>query len=55
MNEAVEQLVELQNTSQAVQVRFSYSRPEQRWINRTMIRVIEALSGQPRLERLSFR
>lgn len=33
-------------------VRFSYSRPEQRWLNRTLIRVVERLSGQPHLERL---
>ena len=33
-------------------VRFSYSRPEQRWLNRTMIRAIERFSGQPYLERL---
>ncbi len=33
-------------------VRFSYSRPEQPWLNRTTIRIIERLSGQPRLERL---
>jgi putative hemolysin len=33
-------------------VRFSYSRPEQRWLNRTMIRTIERFSGQPYLERL---
>lgn len=33
-------------------VRFSYSRPEQRWLNRSVIRAIEWLSGQPHLERL---
>lgn len=33
-------------------VRFSYSRPDQRWINRSLIRLIERLSGQPHLERL---
>jgi len=33
-------------------VRFSYSRPEQPWVNRSVIRLIERLSGQPRLERL---
>lgn len=33
-------------------VTFSYSRPEQRWMNRTLIRTIEHLSGQPLLERL---
>lgn len=34
------------------EVRFSYSRPEQRWIDRTVIRAIERLSGQVELERL---
>jgi len=33
-------------------VRFSYSRPEQRWLNRSLIRVVERFSGQPYLERL---
>jgi putative hemolysin len=33
-------------------IRFSYSRPEQHWVNRMVIRTIERLSGQPRLERL---
>lgn len=33
-------------------VRFSYSRPEQRWFDRTMIRLIERASGQPHLEEL---
>ncbi|MFO1132215.1 MAG: lysophospholipid acyltransferase family protein [Hyphomicrobiales bacterium] len=33
-------------------VRFSYSRPEQRWFNRSLIRAVERLSGQPHLERL---
>jgi putative hemolysin len=33
-------------------VRFSYSRPEQPWLNRTVIRIIERISGQPRLEGL---
>ena len=28
-------------------LRFSYSRPEQSWVNRTAIRTIERLSGQP--------
>ena len=32
--------------------RFSYARPEQRWLNRSVIRAIERLSGQPHLERL---
>jgi putative hemolysin len=33
-------------------VRFSYSRPEQPALNRALIRAIEHLSGQPKLERL---
>lgn len=33
-------------------VRFSYSRPEQRWLNRHLIRAVERFSGQPYLERL---
>ena len=33
-------------------IRFTYSRPEQRWLNRSLIRSIERLSGQQRLERL---
>jgi putative hemolysin len=34
------------------EIRFSYSRAEQPWANRTAIRLIERLSGQPRLEKL---
>jgi putative hemolysin len=33
-------------------VTFSYSRPEQRWLNRTLIHIVEHISGQPYLERL---
>jgi len=33
-------------------VRFSYARPDQRWLNRSLIRLVERLSGQPHLERL---
>lgn len=33
-------------------VSFSYARPEQRWLNRSLIRVAERISGQPYLERL---
>ncbi|MFT3987387.1 lysophospholipid acyltransferase family protein [Aestuariivirga sp.] len=33
-------------------IRFSYSRPEQRALNRAVIRLIERLSGQKKLERL---
>jgi putative hemolysin len=40
------------DASETAEVRFSYSRPEQPWLNRTTIRIIERLSGQPRLERL---
>lgn len=40
------------SNAEAGEVRFSYSRAEQPWANRTAIRVIERLSGQPRLERL---
>jgi len=42
----------LRNHAQHRAVRFSYSRPEQRWLSRNIIRAIERLSGQPRLERL---
>lgn len=38
--------------TETAEVRFSYSRPEQPWLNRTIIRIIEHLSGQPRLEQL---
>ena len=44
--------VDLRNQARRSAVRFSYSRPEQYWINRCVIRAIERLSGQPRLERL---
>lgn len=33
-------------------IRFSYSRPEQRWLNRSIIRAVERVSGQPHLESL---
>lgn len=51
MNEAVEYLPSRTDT-EPLDIRFSYSRPEQRWLNRSLIRTIERLSGQPRLERL---
>jgi putative hemolysin len=35
-----------------VPLRFTYSRPDQRWLNRSLIRMIEQISGQPHLERL---
>lgn len=44
--------VALRNRSQRSAVRFSYSRPEQRWLNRSLIRGVERLSGQRRLEHL---
>lgn len=50
MNEAVECLPS-RTGSGLTDVRFSYSRPEQRWLNRSLIRTIERLSGQPQLER----
>jgi putative hemolysin len=37
---------------EAACVRFSYSRPEQRWFNRTLIRLIERASGQRHLAEL---
>ncbi len=51
MIEAIKSL-SVQDDVETAGVRFSYSRPEQRWLNRTMIRTIERLSGQPYLERL---
>lgn len=39
-------------TKAAREIRFSYSRPEQHWFRRALIRAIERLSGQPHLERL---
>lgn len=33
-------------------IRFSYSRPEQGWLKRSLIRAVERISGQPHLERL---
>ncbi len=36
----------------APHIRFSYSSPDQRWRQRAVIRLIERLTGQPRLERL---
>jgi putative hemolysin len=40
------------NEAEPSTIRFSYSRPEQRWLNRSLIRAIERISGQPYLERL---
>ena len=44
--------LDLRNRAQRAAVRFSYSRPEQRRLNRSLIRAVERLSGQPRLEQL---
>ena len=44
--------VDMRNRAQRGGVRFSYSRPEQRWLNRNLIRAVERLSGQRRLELL---
>lgn len=52
MVEITEQLLAEIEAEAGEEVRFSYSRPEQPWANRTIIRTIERLSGQPRLERL---
>ena len=51
MTEAIDYLPS-RTHSAAHDVRFTYSRPEQRWLNRLLIRTIEGLSGQPRLEQL---
>lgn len=50
--EAAERLIAGEERVAPEDIRFSYSRPEQRWYNRGIIRLIERLSGQPRLERL---
>jgi putative hemolysin len=52
MAEVVERLLDGSDDTAPADVRFSYSRPEHPWLNRTVIRIIERLSGQPRLERL---
>lgn len=52
MAEALDELRLVPEPEAADAVRFSYSRPEQNWLNRTLIRLIERMSGQPRLERL---
>ena len=51
MAEAVEDLSRSADVG-ADDVRFTYSRPEQRLAQRALIRAIELLTGQPRLERL---
>lgn len=52
MVEVAEHLLEQDESFEAEDIRFSYSRPEQHWINRSVIRLIERISGQPELERL---
>lgn len=49
MAEAVE---EFAGHVESDDVRFTYSRPEQPFTQRALIRAVEALAGQPRLERL---
>ena len=51
MTEAVD-ILHAGETTTADSMRFSYSRPEQRWLRRSIIRGIEQISGQPYLERL---
>ena len=52
MVEVAEHLLEQDENSEAEDIRFSYSRPEQHWFNRGIIRLIERISGQSELERL---
>ena len=52
MVEVAERLLEQDEVSTAEDIRFSYSRPEQHWIDRGIIRLIERISGQPKLEKL---
>ena len=51
MTEAIDFLSARSEAEPSV-IRFSYSRPEQRWLTRSLIRAIERMSGQPYLERL---
>lgn len=51
MTEALDYL-DLPNRVERSAVTFSYSRPDQRWLNRTLIRAVERFTGQPHLERL---
>jgi len=51
MTEAID-ILTTHEAENAGGIRFSYSRPEQRWLRRTIIRGIEKISGQPHLERL---
>ena len=50
--EATQRLIAGEDDATADDIRSSYSRPEQPWLNRSIIRLIERISGQPRLERL---
>ncbi len=52
MIEAAERLLGREDSSSVEDIRFSYSRPEQHWFIRSVIRAIEGISGQPQLERL---
>lgn len=52
MLEATDRLTSRDEDIATEDIRFSYSRPEQPWINRSIIRIIERISGQPKLERL---
>ena len=52
MAEAVDKWRGVPEAETAPAVHFSYSRPEQAWYNRAVIRLIERRSGQPRFERL---
>jgi putative hemolysin len=52
MSDLAQVLSLTENENEFGEVRFSYSRPEQPWLNRTAIRAIERLSGQPRLEKI---
>jgi len=45
-------LLEMRSGASRNDVRFSYSRREQRWLNRNLTRFVERISGQPYLERL---
>ena len=52
MAEAVDKWRGAPAAETAPAVHFSYSRPEQAWYNRAVIRLIEHLSGQPKFKRL---
>jgi putative hemolysin len=44
--------LDVRNAADRGSVHFSYSRPEQRWLHRSLIRAVERLSGQSHLERM---